>query len=344
MPRKGLVFEPKRVLAALGGRLRPPIGIALGSPREVAELVAALQIADTRCFQMDLFQAERVREEFASHGITGEVHVLPDLWDMPTVETLIYPAAEAGDRELKLDIVEQAFHALRPRGTFAVSTTVAKDQLFPAALKKVFGHHRAPADGQGLVFLAQRDGERPRRRHEVTFQIREGGGSLRFLSRPGTFAYGRFDNGARALVESMHVEPGNRVLDLGCGCGTNGVIAGLRTGGFTLFVDSNVRAVQLAEHNARENGLVDFKAVASANVEGFPDANFDVVLANPPYYAQFSIARLFIEKAHARLRKGGVMYLVTKQVREVAPMIEEVFGNAESEMRRSYMVFRAIRA
>src|SRR5207249_2296569 len=110
----------------------------------------------------------------------------------------------------------------------------------------------------GAGFWAQRDRERPRRRHEVTFQVSRGDApSLRFLSRPGVFGYGYFDDGARALVETAEARPGDRILDVGCGGGTNGVCVGLRTEpqGRVTFVDSNVRAVALAEHNARANGL-----------------------------------------------------------------------------------------
>src|SRR5262249_4617935 len=160
-------------------------------------------------------------------------------------------------------------------------------------LKKVFGRVHAPAAAGDTVLWSQRDGDRPRRRHELTFQARVGESpSLRFLSRPGTFSYGRFDDGARALVETMLIEEGDRVLDAGCGCGTNGVFAARRSGpgGRVAFVDSNVRAAALAEHNARENGLTDFAVVASSRLEGLAEGGFDVALANPPYYAQAAIA------------------------------------------------------
>ncbi len=107
----------------------------------------------------------------------------------------------------------------------------------------------------------------------MTFQARLGDGpSLRFLSRPGVFSYGRFDAGARALVEAMQIEAGDRILDIGCGCGTNGIFAGLKSGpaGSVVFVDSNVRAVALSEHNARANGLRNFHATGSSAVEGLP--------------------------------------------------------------------------
>jgi methylase of polypeptide subunit release factors len=51
------------------------------------------------------------------------------------------------------------------------------------------------------------------------------------------------------------------------------------------FVDNNLRAVALAEHNARSNGLENFSASATLGAEELPKESFDCVLANPPYFA-----------------------------------------------------------
>src|SRR5262249_61315687 len=122
--------------------------------------------------------------------------------DLPAeFQTALSPAPAEGERALKLDMIEQAFHVLRPGGTLVAVSGHGQEQFFPAALRKVFGRCHTPAEGEGRVFWARREGHRPRRRHEVTFQVRLNEQlSLRFLSRPGTFSYGRFDNGARALV------------------------------------------------------------------------------------------------------------------------------------------------
>jgi 23S rRNA (guanine1835-N2)-methyltransferase len=178
----------------------------------------------------------------------------------------------------------------------------------------------------------------------VTFQARVlDGPSCRFISRPGVFTYGRFDDGARAMVETAVLKPGDRVLDLGCGCGVAGVFASQQTGpeGHIAFVDSNVRAVALTELNARANGVTSFQAVASSTVAGVEGGPFDVALANPPYIADHSVARLFIERARELLKPRGRFYLVTKQPEAVAQMVADVFGAVDGVPRRGYTVLVA---
>jgi 16S rRNA (guanine1207-N2)-methyltransferase len=340
------------LVGALEGKLQPPFGIVLGSPREAAEVAAALPRGETAeppitCYQMDLYQAERLTHELREGGVNARVVTAPDLWDLPEpVQTLVYPIPERGERLLKLDMLEQAFHTLRPHGRLVVLTPYEKDQFVPAALKKIFGRVHAPAAGGGVVFWVQREGDRPRRRHEIIFQVsRPDAPSLRFLSRPGVFSYGRFDDGARALVETAEIRPGDAILDIGCGVGTNGVCAGVRAqpGGSVTFLDSNVRAIALADHNARANGLSAFQVVASSDVTGVPEASYDVTLANPPYYSQLSIAELFVERAATLLRPGGRFYLVTKQPDTVGPMVADHFGPTEPVERRGYIILCAER-
>jgi 16S rRNA (guanine1207-N2)-methyltransferase len=331
-------------MTALGNKARPLFGILMGSPVEAADLVLGLKSGEVICYQMDLYQAERLELELGQFELSAKVVTAADVWDLPAdFQTLLYPVPQRGERSLKLDIIEQAFHVLRPHGVLVVLSPYEKDQFIPGALKKVFGRVHAPAAGGGAVFWCQCEGARPRRRHEVVFQVSGGDGpSFRFLSRPGVFSYGRFDNGARALVETMEIRAGDRVLDIGCGCGTNGIIAARRSGpeGQTTFVDSNIRALVLTEHNARENGVAHFATVASSRVEGAL-GEFDVALANPPYYAQLSIAQLFIERARILLRPGGRFYLVTKQPNQVGPLVAEAFGPAQVVERRGYVVLCA---
>ncbi len=327
----------------LGTRLKPPFGVVLGSPAEVRELLAHVPNGETTCYQMDLFQADRLAQELHERA---RVLTHADLWDLPAaIQTLLYPVPLGGERALKLDMVEQAFHVLVPGGTFVVLSPYERDQFFPQALKKVFGKVHVPMGADNALFWCQRTGERPRRRHEIVFQVRvDETTSYRFVSRPGVFSYGHFDDGARALTETMEIQGGDRILDLGCAVGTNGILAARQAGpdGHVTFLDSNVRATALARLNAEALGVPHFETVASSS--GEVADSFDVVLANPPYYAQLSIAQLFIERGHALLKPGGRFFLVSKQVEQIHERIWEAFGREpEIYERRGYFIFRCER-
>ncbi|HTU19853.1 MAG TPA: methyltransferase [Gemmataceae bacterium] len=340
--RKETPLSQRTVPGLVRDKARPPLAVVLGSPAEVVHCLDALDGIEATCYQMDLHQSERLQAELAEQRTPAKVVTSADLWDLPAdFQTVLYLPARGGERELKIDMIEQAFHILRPHGTLLVWSPYSADPFFPNLLKKIFGRVHAPHLEGDTVLWCQREGDRPRRRHEVAFQARIAGGpSCRFVSRPGTFSYGRFDHGARALVETMIVHRGDRVVDLGCGCGTNGVFAAQQTGteGHITFADSNVRAVALADLNARGNGVSAYQTVASSRVEGLDEGSVDVVLANPPYYANSAIARLFIDRSRQLLKPEGRCYLVTKQVEEIADIMMETFEHVEAVLHRGYTI------
>ncbi|MFO0844136.1 MAG: methyltransferase [Gemmataceae bacterium] len=329
----------------LKAKVRPPLAVALGSPAEVAHLLTELGGVEATCFQLDLHQADRLRAQLAEAGVKADVVVAADLWDLPAgFQTVLLPAARGGERELKIDLIEQSYHVLRDHGSLVVWSPYDAEEFFPPQMKKVFGKVHTPPHGSAeasSVLWSTRDGDRPRRRHEVTFQVKLGDGpSCRFVSRPGTFSYGRFDDGARALCEIMEIEPGDRVLDLGCGVGTNGVFASQRAGehGYIAFVDSNARACALTELNAKANGVPKFDVFATSTVEGPQPDSFDVAIANPPYFANSTIAQLFIRRAKELLTPQGKFFLVTKQPDELGDALLEAFGKGDMVENRGYSI------
>ena len=325
--------------------IQPPVLVLMGSPGQATRLIATLRISDITCFQMDVYQAERLRAKLADDHRSILVKTSADLWDLPAdFQTVLYPTTAGAERSLKLDMVEQAFHVLRPHGVLVVYSPFPLDDFFPKVLKKIFGRVHSAPGGAGQTFWCRRDKERQRRRHEMTVHVRlTEGQTLEFLSRPGVFTFGRFDAGARALVETMTIDPGDRILDMGCGYGSVGIAAAIRSGstGSVTFVDSNLRALSLAEHNAIANGVSRFAATPSDRIGELSQGSFDVALANPPYYALLTIARHFVKRCSELLRHDGRLYLVSKQAEQSAPILSEHFSRIEVVTRRGYAIFTA---
>jgi tRNA1(Val) A37 N6-methylase TrmN6 len=86
------------------------------------------------------------------------------------------------------------------------------------------------------------------------------------------------------LAASVEAEPGQRVLDLGCGVGTAALCLGARVPGLVLTgVEIQAEYAELA----RLNGGPYFEVI-TASIADLPleirQRQFDHVLANPPYY------------------------------------------------------------
>jgi len=90
------------------------------------------------------------------------------------------------------------------------------------------------------------------------------------------------------LGEAVLVEvcSGDRVLDMGTGCGVNGILAA-RAGADVLALDVNPEAVRAARGNARRNGVADRLEVRLSDVfdavDPALDGPFDIVVFDPPF-------------------------------------------------------------
>src|SRR5947209_19443348 len=102
MPSGGAHMPDSVWSDVLRSKVRPPLAVALGSPRQVAELLAELRINPVTCYQMDLHQAERLRAELQQRDVAADVVASADLWDLPAdFQTVLYRAPREGERSLK---------------------------------------------------------------------------------------------------------------------------------------------------------------------------------------------------------------------------------------------------
>lgn len=175
-------------------------------------------------------------------------------------------------------------------------------------------------------------------------EVTIGGVTMAFRTLPGLFSPSALDAGTRAMLSAAEFRPGDKVLDLGCGWGAAGIYAAKLVGGENVTMsDIDGAAVEIARENARINGVPEARAVQSDGFRGIADAGYALILSNPPYHADFSVAKGFIEKGFNRLAIGGKMMMVTKRREWYKNKFIAVFGGVRVEEIGGYFVFIAER-
>jgi release factor glutamine methyltransferase len=79
------------------------------------------------------------------------------------------------------------------------------------------------------------------------------------------------------------VRAGDRVLDMGTGCGLHAILAASSSAAEVLAVDVNPHAVKAARLNAERNGVGERVQVRQSDVFSAVDGLFDVIVFNPPF-------------------------------------------------------------
>lgn len=118
------------------------------------------------------------------------------------------------------------------------------------------------------------------------------------------------------------VRAGDRVLDMGTGCGVNAILAATR-GARVVAVDINPRAVEAARRNAERNGVADRIEVRESDVFSNVDGAFDLMIFDPPFRwfaprdllesaitdAGYRAMTAFFRQARQHLAPGGRMLI-----------------------------------
>lgn len=147
------------------------------------------------------------------------------------------------------------------------------------------------------------------------FAFRHNNKLLQAYSVPGVFAHRKLDLGARRLIDAMEIQAGQTVLDIGCGSGVVSFATASRSPEIQVTaIDSNTRAIECTLRGASLNGLESqIKAIVSSDGSVPNAGSYDVALGNPPYFANFQIAELFLKAAHDAVKPGGKIWFVAKQ-------------------------------
>lgn len=163
---------------------------------------------------------------------------------------------------------------------------------------------------------------------------------LRFETNSDVFSPEAIDAGTLAMLSQVTFSPADRVLDLGCGYGIVGVFAAKQIGEERVILcDRSINAVNLARTNAALNGLPQLDIRQSDAYETIPETEFTLILSNPPYHANFSVAKSFIEQGYKKLAMGGKMVMVTKRLDWYKNKLTAVFGGVRISEIDGYFVF-----
>jgi methylase of polypeptide subunit release factors len=135
----------------------------------------------------------------------------------------------------------------------------------------------------------------------------------------------RFTSFLVSELSSDPPPPGSRIVDVGCGTGVGGIVAGrLVEGSNVVLADINERALAYAEVNALL-ATFDRATFVESDVFARIPGKFDVVISNPPYMVD-SLARAYrnggaqngaelslriLEESLPRLTSGGRLLLYT---------------------------------
>jgi 16S rRNA (guanine1207-N2)-methyltransferase len=168
------------------------------------------------------------------------------------------------------------------------------------------------------------------------------GFELFFESGAGCFSPNRVDRGTLAMLSFAEFGAADKILDVGCGYGVVGIVAAKLAGPRGVFLtDADETAIQYARRNAILNGVEGVSIILSDAYKNLDESGFNAILSNPPYHADFSVAKTFIEKGFNRLLAGGKFYMVTKRKDWYKNKFAAVFGGAKIHEKDGYFVFEA---
>jgi release factor glutamine methyltransferase len=146
------------------------------------------------------------------------------------------------------------------------------------------------------------------------------------------------------LAESFKVRDGEEVLELGCGCGINAILAAVKASR-VVATDINPSAAEVTLYNAELNGLATRLDVRVGDLFDPIEAGeqFDVILFNPPYLPVMvaevrsrlamawqggddgrAVTDRFLDGARNHLKKVGRIYLVQSTLSHIEATVKRL--------------------
>ena len=163
-----------------------------------------------------------------------------------------------------------------------------------------------------------------------------------FETAPSIFSTNSIDQGTLAMLSVIDFLPSDKVLDLGCGYGVVGILAGKLIGEQNVIMcDVSEQAIESAAMNLRLNNVPEISIRLSDGYKNVAETDFTLILSNPPYHADFSVPKHFIEVGFKKLVLGGKLVMVTKRLDWYKNKLTSVFGGVKIHEINGYYVFVA---
>ena len=305
---------------------------------------AAEQLAKDRsdatvvCWYIDSYQANLAKKHVDPLQ-NLQIECVAD-WPAGECDLTILPIGKGGEAELTRDILQSAYHHLTVGGYLAASVDNPQDRWLHEQLKGYEKSVKVRRFDDAVVYFIQKTAPLKRLKDfSCALSFRDCDAIIQLITRPGVFSHRQLDNGTRQVLDAVDVFPEAQLVDIGCGSGAIALSLAARDRSAKVHAyDSNARAVWCTRQGALLNGLNNVEVGLNCTGEYGLENQFDMALANPPYFADFRIARLFVEAARRSLRPGGRLVLVTKQPRWYEEHLPELFNEVEVFESRRYFI------
>ena len=334
----------------------------VGRGQFAAQMARDFPTATVDCHFFDLFSQQLVAGEQATEDQQPAANLtLHCAADLPTgpVDSLAWFISQRGEAELARDSLQDGHDKLKIGGWFWAVTDNSADQWLYEQMQPLFSKVTRLPLAEGVIYQAIKTAPLKKRRDfSCEFPTKSGERWLRLRTRPGVFSHRHVDPGARVLIHGFQtgqlndfdatdldappqplIQPGMKVLDLGCGCGVVGLMAAMQAENVRVVcADSHTRAIESVQWGIEQNGLSGVTAVLDCNGTQIETATFDLALLNPPYFANFRIAEHFVRTSHRSLRPGGKVLIVTKTPQWYLDFMPALFENVQSVPVKNYVL------
>ena len=174
------------------------------------------------------------------------------------------------------------------------------------------------------------------------------GTKLNLHTRWGVFSPRSIDDGTLLLMKYISADEGDVCLDLGCGYGTIGLaLARQCHKGQVHMVDKDFIAVELANENAKRNGIVNAKAYLSDAFTHVPsEIKFSQIISNIPAKVGREQLSIILYDAFDALESGGKITVVTINGLKdfIKSNFKSVFGNYKKiKQGQKYIISQAVK-